>query len=375
MKHLLGLLALLIATTAYAQVADGWYESKEHPDYWARYQNGKIVEWMRRAPAPVPEVDKDAVLRRGDYAEHIQPGTIRNPAQVLWGQVSGPPPSDAHKWTIGVIYHPKCPTCAKLKTDWASDAELRAFAKPELENQKDSWAHFGWYDKDDASQQWRWANLKVTAYPTIIVSPPRNGEYGEPKTVVCQQTYGKGSTPSQLAKDIRQGITRYLGTLPRKAADDELAALPGSGVIAAPSPVQVKPKADPPVDVGILPADPTQHLRVPPPPPNPILPSGGFGWLPYLLGGGCCFGIFGFAVLMLVVLAFRTKPEKPVAAPGTTWGSTPAAPVPPKPNSPEDALVDALARLEAKYATEDANRVKLREAMGNFGKKEEKTDE
>lgn len=368
MRHFIGLLALLIGTAVFAQVADGWYESKEHPDYWARYQNGKIVEWQRRAPAPVPEVDKDAVLRRGNMVEHIEPGTIRNPAQVLWGQVSGPPESDAHKWYIGVIYHPKCPTCAKLKTDWASDVELRAFAKPELENQKDSWAHFGWYDKDDASQQWRWANLKVTAYPTIIVSPPRNGEYGEPKTVVFQQVYGKGSTPSQLAKDIRQGITRYLGTLPRKSAGHELAALPASGVIAAPSPVQVKPKVDPPVDVGILPADPTQHLRVPPP-TNPILPSGSFGWLPYLLGGLCCFGITGLAVLMLAVLAFRAKAVTPVGTPQV-------APASPKPNSPEDALVDALARLAAKYETEDANRVKLREAMGNFGKKpEEKANE
>lgn len=360
-----GCAAAPVAVATYA-TQDGWYESADYPGWWVRYERGRVAEWEKMpakgvVPAPakgaVPQVDKDSVLRRGNLAEHID-GTIRNPAVTLWGQLSGPPASDADKWTIAVISMQRCPTCAKLKQDWASDPELRAFAKPELQNQKESWSHFQWYDKADATQQHQWKDLKVTAYPTVIVSPPRTGDYGSPKTVVFQQVYGRGSTPQQLARDIRDAITRYAARYsPTRAADEE-AMLPESGAIAAPPPVAVKPKADLSIDQSILPANPTDHLRIPPAKPSPsppLSPEGGTAVLAALasiVGALCCFSVFGVFAVALVVMLLRGKTQAPAYVPPPIYtgpGTVPqqiTQPVQAKaPATAEDQLEEAVVRF------------------------------
>ena len=77
--------------------------------------------------------------------------------------------------------------CEKLKRDWATNEWLLALANPS--DSKRSWAHYNFYDKDDKSPKSRWEKVKITAYPTIIIQPPRSEIYGDPATVVFQKVY------------------------------------------------------------------------------------------------------------------------------------------------------------------------------------------
>ena len=61
---------------------------------------------------------------------------------------------------------------------------LRAFANPD--DPKESWAHYRVYRSDDTTQSWRWKNLRISGYPTILIQPPRNRQFGDPSTVVMQ---------------------------------------------------------------------------------------------------------------------------------------------------------------------------------------------
>ena len=137
--------------------------------------------------------------------QHID-GLRRAGPDDAYVQVMGPPASDADKWFISIITTRGCAACERLKQDWATDPWLLALADPN--NAKDSWAHFNIYLREDESQAWRFENIRITAYPTILVQPPRDGRYGEPSTVVFQGTYG--GDPRQLAQQISRSIRLYL---------------------------------------------------------------------------------------------------------------------------------------------------------------------
>lgn len=360
-----------VAVATYAQAqADGWFESAQFPGWWVRYERGRVAEWQEMPKAPKPigqreQVDRDAVLRLGNWVHHVD-GSHRDSLAGLWGQVMGPPASDSHKWFVSVIGMQRCPGCAKLKQDWATDEHLRAMAKPELANQRDSWAHFAWYDKTDDTQQWRWKGVEVTGYPTVIVQPPRNRQFGDPKTVVFQQTYGKDSSPSQLAADMRSAIKAYLVTLPNVQREEQAAAsLPASGVIAAPPPNHVKPKVDAPADPNILPADPADHKQIPPK-KAPVIP-GGNAVLEWAKANWMWLAVAGVLLLLFkdkIVAGLNSKP----GATSPTVLVEPKASL--KPLTVDDGLVAALtdyAKQEqvelSKRKTADESRAKVKQTM------------
>jgi hypothetical protein len=198
------------------------------------------------------------------------------------------------------------------------------------------------------------------------VSPPRlkdaagNWAYGDPKHVVMQQVYGRGSTPGQLARDIRDAVTRYAARYQQRMAEEE-AALPDLGVIAAPPPVAVKPKADAPIDQSILPANPADHLRIPPaaPSPSPLSPQGGsplLATLASIVGALCCFSVFGVFAVALIILVLRSKTQAPAYVPPAIYagpGTVPqqiTQPEPVKAKAPA-TVEDQLEQAVARYAT------------------------
>ena len=96
-------------------------------------------------------------------------------------------------------------------------ALLKALADPH--DPKKSWSHFNVYDAQDRSQSFRFEKIRIAAYPTILVQPPRSKKYGEPSTVVFQGTYG--GDPRKLATEITTAIRRYLARLSEaKSATD-----------------------------------------------------------------------------------------------------------------------------------------------------------
>lgn len=152
-----------------------------------------------------PQVDEAEVLRMGDVVQHID-GLKRAGPEDDFVEVMGPPENDSDKWFISVITSRNCAACERLKADWARSPWLLALAVPD--DPKESWAHFNIYQREDGSQAWRFENVQVTEFPTIIVQPPRNRRYGDPSTVVFQGTYG--GDPRRLAQDISRAIRLYL---------------------------------------------------------------------------------------------------------------------------------------------------------------------
>jgi len=156
-------------------------------------------------PAPI-EVDAAEVIRLGDFVQHVD-GIHGPTVRDTFVEAMGPPETDSHKWFVSVI-EDRGPVSARLREEWASSAYLRAFAVPG--DPAHSWAHFNRYDKDDASQAFRWEGIKLTGFPAIIVQPPRNRKYGPPEVVVYQRKYdGRAEkTARGLVKAIREFIAR-----------------------------------------------------------------------------------------------------------------------------------------------------------------------
>jgi hypothetical protein len=210
-----------------------------------------ILAVAHAAPAQQPEVDTAEVLRLGDMVQHVD-GIGSDPADAFV-EAMGPPASDADKWSISVLTMQGCAACQKLKSDWATNQWLLALADPN--DPKKSWAHYNVYAREDRSQAFRFEGVQVTAYPTILVQPPRNGRYGEPKTVAFQGTYG--GDPERLARQITAAIRQYVSKFETSQLPHHLAHQAPEGSIGIDPPWQPAPKVDPPL-----------------PTPSPVFPDG-----------------------------------------------------------------------------------------------------
>ncbi|MGC1272621.1 MAG: hypothetical protein WBC44_02850 [Planctomycetaceae bacterium] len=163
-----------------------------------------VLAALPAAAGQAPEVDKAEVLRLGNLAQHVD-GIGGDPVDPFV-EAMGPPASDADKWFITVLSMRGCAACEQIKRDWTTDPWLLALADPN--DPAKSWAHYNVYYREDASQAFRFERLQVTAFPTIVVQPPRSGRYGKPETIVFQGTYG--GDPQRLARQITTAIRKYV---------------------------------------------------------------------------------------------------------------------------------------------------------------------
>jgi len=140
------------------------------------------------------------VLRRGNLVESID-GIDDAIAEAL-----APPADDSGKWYFTLITTRNCPACAAIKTAFAESAYLRPFV--DVNDHRSSWAHFNAFSSNDVTQRWRWKNVHIGGYPTLIIQPPKNGRYGDASTLVWQKT-GYDGNAQKLATDIRAALVRY----------------------------------------------------------------------------------------------------------------------------------------------------------------------
>lgn len=152
------------------------------------------------------EIDRAEVIRRGNTVEHIEPGLGTYEGSGDWAAL---PEDDSGKWFVTVIKMQGCGACVQLMRDWQRSPDLLAFANPL--DPKQSWAHFNSYDRADKSQMWRYEKLHISQFPTILIQPPRNGQYGPARTIVFQNTYH--GSPKELASQMRAAIQRYVDRL------------------------------------------------------------------------------------------------------------------------------------------------------------------
>lgn len=217
-----------------------------------------------------PEVDQAEVRRLGNLVQQLGTGPQSDGVSTFL-EAMGPPASDADKWFISLVTTQGCAPCVQLKQAFGTDPWLKALADPS--DPKKSWSHFNVYDAQDQSQAFRFAKLKLEAYPTILVQPPRSKKYGEPSTVVFQGTWH--GDPKRLATDLTSAIRRYLAKL---AEARSVAAPVGEGEVGADPPWQPTPKIDPVLPLLPFPlpqplTPPVDVVQIPPPLPTPPSPT------------------------------------------------------------------------------------------------------
>lgn len=153
----------------------------------------------------IPQVDVAEVLRRGDLVVVAGEGP-RGAVDDAMRMATAPPPDESHMWFVTVIKTKNCQYCTKLHSDFQSAPELLAFvaATPPYK----PWGHYNEYDASDETQKWRLKAYRITGYPTLVIQPPRNGMWGNPRTVVMQLT-GYDGNPKKLAQQITNGVRAY----------------------------------------------------------------------------------------------------------------------------------------------------------------------
>jgi hypothetical protein len=243
----------------------------------------------------VPHVAEQEILRRGNFVERID--GYRNDVTDLIAEALRPPADDSHKWFITVITTRNCRYCESLKQAFASSTDLRPFV--DQEEHANSWAHYNVFSAEDQTQAWRWEGIQLAGYPTLLIQPPRDRSYGEPKTVVMQKT-GYDGDSQKLATAIRSAITTYVARFPRQSQHQ------GIGQAAEPTEQQrgYEPPFTPPPRVEPTPYAPTPQFPFdypPVPQPAPQTTINPLSLLASLLGA--TLGSGGMTNLLLIVLA------------------------------------------------------------------------
>ena len=157
------------------------------------------------AAGQVMEVDAAEVFRCGDQCHLItgHEATI----QGVVSEAMAPPANDADKFYVSIIRQPNDPACERLLDDWVTDPSLRSLAIP---GDLRSWSHCTVYTAGDESQDWRFSDIQISGYPTVLITPPRSGIYGDAATVIYQAD-GYDGNGQAMAEDMSSAIRRYVG--------------------------------------------------------------------------------------------------------------------------------------------------------------------
>lgn len=163
------------------------------------------------------------------------------------------PVSDAEKWRIEVFSSQGCGPCAALKSAFERDPMLRALKEQ---------THFSIHDLSRESQRRHWRNFKVTQYPTIVLSPPRNSEVF-PYAQVFRQAGYDGNAPA-LGRRMLDAVRRFLDK-------HQQWQTPGPGPRVEPKPANpfdrirpFVPRVDPDAIPDFPPPRPDDEVPVPP---------------------------------------------------------------------------------------------------------------
>lgn len=258
--------------------------------YWAALATVWAIALMTTDAARgqnVPPRALEEIARRGDRVETVH---------FAGDEDLAPPGDDSHKWFISVVASQNCGACVRLQNDFRTDPQLRKFAT--------EWSHYNVFYAEDSTQSWRWRNVKIAVFPTILIQPPRDRSFGDPATVAVQIN-GYSGRPETLARKIRAGVRKYV-----EATREPQRRLPFS---PAPEPA---PEPTPPFDLSPPPVEP---IAVPPevvPDSDTGLPDvGGLIWdaLRGLLSGdGLNYALLAVIALLLIRQYRQSQGQAPI---------------------------------------------------------------
>jgi hypothetical protein len=148
---------------------------------------------------------RQEVMRRGHSVEHVS-GGYESSIPEAYHEAAKPPADDSHKWFFTVFTAPHCGACEKLEAAFSDDDALKAWV--DKSNPKDSFVHYHEIKIQDPTQGWRWGKLSGNRFPVLIIQPPLNGKYGDPKTALPPiEGFTSGADE---AEKIRQTCKAYL---------------------------------------------------------------------------------------------------------------------------------------------------------------------
>jgi hypothetical protein len=279
------------------------------------------------------EVDTAEVIRRGDRVVRAGRGPM-DAEEALVSEATSPPADDSHKWFFSLIVDDSKESQALLY-DLKHSEHLRAWIN--TEEPKNSWSHATVYVAKDMTQDWRWAKLKITRYPVLILQPPaklrdekdsKSWEWGDPSTVVWQwDGYpSTGANRAQIRSDaIRAVLTAYVTKLSQRRAAEQVSVnagprlrtvpppTPGARQSATPGPGQ--DHGNPPFQMPVFPTVPGSNpvLQTDPTNPSPQVAAstGAFDLLSMFLGKSLTNPVPYLAILAALkvfeLFARRTK--------------------------------------------------------------------
>jgi hypothetical protein len=249
----------------------------------------------------VPDLAKDEITRRGNLVTHTEQRTGGTQA---FTEATAIPADDSHKWFLTIVTASDCPHSARLKADLAK-SPLKAWV--DLQEATKSWSHFHEYVAGDETQDWRWKQIKIGGYPTVLIQPPIDGKYGDPATVVYQQT-GYDGDAEKLSNHMSVAVCRYVDSLAlqkviqggHRQADPSGAGQPLIGVDPPFTPAPPTPDPTPYPNPYPTPYPTIPPLPTPQPAPQPSLG----GLLATLLSG--MLGSNGLQTLVLLAILVLT---------------------------------------------------------------------
>lgn len=111
---------------------------------------------------------------------------------LLLGMASAACAEDA-KWRVTVIHTAHCVPCERLKSDFQRAPDLVRIVGAT------GWAEYRAISGEEAAREY--ADLRIGAYPTLLLQPPKNGALGDAKAIVRQWT-GYDGNARRLARAI-----------------------------------------------------------------------------------------------------------------------------------------------------------------------------
>lgn len=270
----------------------------------------------------VPDTARQEVARRGAMVEVVDQN-VRDEGVAATAEALAVPADDSNKWFLTVIVGPNCAPCERLKKDLETSPVLEKWVKLErikqaggkelLQSTDESYLHVNFEAPRDPLRPERFAGIKITAYPTILIQTPLDGKWGKPGLVVNQRN-GYDGKPELLEVFIRRSIEDYSkqyakeghrasgANFPERAEGE--AANAGDAVAPPPFPL---PSSD--VDVPAVdgPADPDLY------PIRPLNPLGaGLAWR---VGGIVAAVALVVAAIVVGTRMANQKVSPPAAAP------------------------------------------------------------
>jgi hypothetical protein len=165
----------------------------------------------------VPDAARREIERRGYLVQKID-GQIGDSTADVLAEVLAVPEDDSHKFTLTILYGAhRNAQLDRLKEHLLSAKELQPWVRCkdrgkgsyDVASTSESHLHCRFDQHKSPFVPEQWSGIKVVDYPTLLLQPSRNGQWGPPETVINQRT-GYDGDPARLAEWIKGSIGKYV---------------------------------------------------------------------------------------------------------------------------------------------------------------------